>query len=391
MSKHSTVLPSPASSALALRVWGGAGGGGTSMSSKKTPTPRPSPQGGGERTEFGARCFQNACGVPVLLTALLLSGCSGWQSALDPQGPQAQHLAFIIWLFTAVCTAIWVAVMVALLIALIRRRIERHDPLQTDAARELRAGRVILACTALTTITVIALTIVSYASQRRLFTKESDALELHLIGHQFWWEIQYQDGPASERFAAANEMHIPIGRPIKVKLDSVDVIHSLWVPSLAGKMDLITGQRNELQFVAAREGIYRAQCAEFCGYQHARMAMLVRASSAETYDAWRAAQLKPAAEPASTEEQHGKDVFLSKSCALCHSIRGTPAASNVGPDLTHIGSRLTIAAGVLSMSRGNLAAWIADAQGIKPGTNMPLTDLAPEELNALAAYLLALK
>jgi len=316
---------------------------------------------------------------------------SGWQSALDPHGPQAEHLAFIIWLFIGVCTVVFAAVMVVLAIALLRRRPARLDPLQSDAARDMRAGRVILACTALTAVTVVALTVLSYASQRKLFSKEANPIGIHLVGHQWWWEVRYEDDVVDQRFTTANEIHIPVGRPIKVKLASQDVIHSLWVPNLAGKMDLITGQINELEFTAAREGLYRAQCAEFCGYQHAHMAMLVRASAGETFEAWRSAQRKAAEEPANAEQERGKEVFLSKSCVLCHAIRGTTAGSNFGPDLTHVGSRPTIAAGLLSMSRGNLAAWIADAQGIKPGVNMPLTDLAPEELDALAAYLMALK
>ena len=322
---------------------------------------------------------------------LLLSGCAGWQSALDPQGPHAKHIASIIWLFIGVCTAVWLAVMVALAIALVRRRAERAEPLNVDAVREMRASRVILACTMLTAITVIALTILSYASQRKLFSKEADPVSLHLIGHQWWWEVRYEDGPVDQRFATANEIHVPVGRPVRLKLDSQDVIHSLWVPNLAGKMDLITGQHNELEFAAAREGLYRAQCAEFCGFQHAHMAMLVRASAAETFQTWRAAQVKPAQEPDNAEQQRGRQVFLSRSCVLCHSIRGTPAGSNFGPDLTHVASRQTIAGGLLPMSRGNLAAWIADPQGIKPGVNMPLSDLAPGELDALAAYLMALK
>jgi cytochrome c oxidase subunit II len=316
---------------------------------------------------------------------------SGWQSAVDPHGPQAEHLAFIIWMFIGVCTVIWLVVMVALAVALLRHRPDRPEPLRTDAARETRAGRVIVASTALTAAIVIALTVLSYASQRKLFTKEANPLQLHLVGHQWWWEVRYEDGPADARLTTANEIHIPVSRPVKIKLDSQDVIHSLWVPSLAGKMDLITGQVNELEFKAARAGVYRAQCAEFCGYQHAHMSMLVRASADETFETWRNAQLKPAAEPADAEQERGKEVFLSKGCALCHAMRGTMAGSTFGPDLTHVGSRQTIAAGLLSMSRGNMAAWIADPQGIKPGVNMPLTDLAPEELDALAAYLVSLK
>ncbi|MFL6928498.1 MAG: c-type cytochrome, partial [Xanthobacteraceae bacterium] len=154
---------------------------------------------------------------------------------------------------------------------------------------------------------------------------------------------------------------------------------------------LITGQDNELHFVADRPGIYRGQCAEFCGLQHAKMGMLVIASSREEYQAWRDAQLKPAETPNDAERQKGLDVFLTRPCVMCHTIRGTPAGSRVGPDLTHLASRRYIAAGTLPMSRGNLAAWIVDPHGIKPGVNMPLTKLAPDELEALAGYLAGLQ
>ncbi|MFL4971890.1 MAG: cytochrome c oxidase subunit II [Xanthobacteraceae bacterium] len=320
-----------------------------------------------------------------------LSGCSGWQSALDPQGPQAKHLADLIWSFTAICTVIWGLVMIALAVALLRRRSERLDPLTTDPSSERTMLGVIGACVAATAVIVMALTVLSYFSQRALFAKSDPAVTMQVTGYQWWWDIRYQEPRPDHSVTTANEIHIPVGEPVLIKLQSADVIHSFWMPSLAGKMDLITGQDNELHFVADRPGIYRGQCAEFCGLQHAKMGMLVIASSREEYQAWRDAQLKPAETPNDAERQKGLDVFLSRPCVMCHTIRGTPAGSRVGPDLTHLASRRYIAAGTLPMSRGNLAAWIVDPHGIKPGVNMPLTKLAPDELEALAGYLAGLQ
>jgi cytochrome c oxidase subunit 2 len=274
---------------------------------------------------------------------------------------------------------------------LFRRRAPRIDPLATDKAGERRIGGVVMACTALTAVTVIALTVLSYASQRRLFAKQGDAVNVRVIGHQWWWEVRYEDPRVDRSFITANEIHVPVNRPVTVKLESSDVIHSFWVPNLMGKMDNITGQQNQLQFVAAHPGVYRGQCAEFCGFQHAHMAILVIASPQAEFDAWRDVQIKSAETPTDPEQQRGRDIFLNRSCVLCHTVRGTPAASNVGPDLTHVASRRTLAAGALPTSRGNFSAWIADPQGIKPGSNMPITKLAPDELNAVSAYLMALK
>jgi cytochrome c oxidase subunit 2 len=320
-----------------------------------------------------------------------LAGCSGFQSALDPQGPHAVLLARLIWTFTAICAVVWVLVLIALLFAILRRRGQRSDPLATDPASERRAGSVIAVCAALTALTVMALTIVSYLTQRKLFAKDTSAVEIKVTGHQWWWEVEYQDPRPDRTLTTANEIHVPIGAPITIKFASSDVIHSFWVPSIAGKMDLIPGQQNELQFVVSRPGMYRGQCAEFCGLQHAHMAMLIVASTREEFDAWRDAQIKPAENPSDADAEKGRQVFLSRTCMMCHTIRGTPAGSRVGPDLTHLSSRRYLAAGTLAMSRGNLAAWIIDPQGIKPGANMPHTDLDAEELDALAGYLTVLK
>jgi cytochrome c oxidase subunit 2 len=171
----------------------------------------------------------------------------------------------------------------------------------------------------------------------------------------------------------------------------VDVIHSLWVPSLAGKVDLIPGRLNELTLRADRAGVYRGQCAEFCGMQHAHMSLFVIAEEPEAYEAWAQQQRASASEPADDETRRGRDAFLSKPCGTCHTVRGTAASGSTGPDLTHVGGRRSIAAGTLDTTRGSLAAWIADPQTIKPGNNMPLVPMSAEELRAISAYMASLK
>jgi cytochrome c oxidase subunit 2 len=208
-----------------------------------------------------------------------------------------------------------------------------------------------------------------------------------VTGYQWWWEIQYEDDDPSRNFTTANEIHIPAGAPVRIKLASSDVIHSFWVPNLFGKQDLIPGQENEIRFVAERPGTYRGQCAEYCGFQHAHMSFFVVAESKDVFEAWRDKQIKSAEPPADPERQHGQQVFLSSPCALCHAIRGTEAGGRVGPDLTHLMSRRSIAAGTLPTSRGTVAAWIVDPQSIKPGNNMPLVTVSPDDLHALVSYL----
>jgi cytochrome c oxidase subunit 2 len=327
----------------------------------------------------------------AVVLGLGLAGCSGWQSALDPHGPHAARIASIIFTFTIVCTVVWLAVIAFMVWALMRRRPPRPDPLATPIGRDRRTGYVIVSLAFLTGVVVAALTLLSFVSQRSLYARAADTLALRVIGHQWWWEIRYEDPAPSRGFTTANEIRIPVGRTVTVALESTDVIHSFWIPSLAGKMDNITGVKNTLQLVAERPGIYRGQCAEFCGWQHAHMAVLVRAVPPDEFEAWYEAQLSSAAEPTEADEKRGREVFLSHSCVLCHRIGGTPAGGTFGPDLTHVAGRLTIAAGVLPMSRQTLMAWIANPQQIKPGANMPVTPLEPQELEALGAYLSALR
>jgi cytochrome c oxidase subunit 2 len=323
--------------------------------------------------------------------ALALAGCKGWQSALDPQGPEARAFTTLFWLFTAVSGAVWLSVTVVLAIALLRRREPRPDPMALDAVAERRHGRVVAGAVGLTLVILVMLTGLSFATQKELFGTDEHALELRITGHQWWWEVRYEDPVPAHSFTTANEVHLPAGEPVLIRLGSGDVIHSFWMPSLTGKIDAITGRETEVRFTPEAPGTYRGQCAEFCGWQHAHMALFFVVEPKEAFEAWREAQLRPAAPPADDHRRRGQEAFLSNACLMCHTIRGTPAGGRTGPDLTHIGSRQYLAAGTLPLNRGTLAAWIVDPHRIKPGVLMPLVPLPAGDVDPLAAYLAGLE
>jgi cytochrome c oxidase subunit 2 len=320
-----------------------------------------------------------------------LAACAGRQSALDPQGLQSEQIQFTLFVFVAVAAAVWIAIVAVLGAAMLRRRRATDQPLDLDQPFEARSGRVILALGIATTVIVLGLSLVSYAGQRTVFAKGENALTLKIIGHQWWWEVRYEDASPHRSFVTANEIRIPTGRPVKVELESADVIHSFWVPSLTGKMDLIPGQKNELQFMARNAGIYRGQCAEFCGLQHAHMAFAVLALPPDEFAHWRDHENQGADSPADQLGKDGEALFRARGCALCHNVSGTLAGGQLGPDLTHIGSRTTIAAGALPNTPATLAGWIADPQHIKPGSLMPKMPLRSDELIAILHYLEQLK
>jgi cytochrome c oxidase subunit 2 len=195
----------------------------------------------------------------------------------------------------------------------------------------------------------------------------------------------------SNRFRTANEILIPVGRPVVVNVTTRDVIHSFWVPNLHGKRDLIPGYVTSLWFQADRAGVYRGQCAEFCGFQHAHMSVFVKAVPEAEFQAWLSAERQPATEPTSDLQRRGRDVFLRATCSQCHTVRGTLAGGAYGPDLTHIGSRATIGAGVLPNTVENLQRWIRNPHDFKPGNKMPPHDLNDNDLRALAEYLRSLE
>jgi cytochrome c oxidase subunit 2 len=216
------------------------------------------------------------------------------------------------------------------------------------------------------------------------------AFTIEVTGHQWWWQVRYLSDEPARIFTTANEIHVPVGKPVAVKLASSDVIHSFWVPALTGKTDLIPGQTNVTWIEAKEPGVYRGQCTEYCGVQHAHMGLLVVASPPREFDAWWDGQLAGAASALTETTEHGEAAFVGR-CGICHTVRGTPAGGIVGPDLSHFMTRTTIAAGTLPNNTGDLAGWIADPQHIKPGSRMPQPEVTPGELQQIVSYLHTLK
>jgi cytochrome c oxidase subunit 2 len=210
----------------------------------------------------------------------------------------------------------------------------------------------------------------------------STQMTVHVVGHQWWWEVRY---PGSEA-VTANEIHIPTNTRVNLVVTTADVIHSFWVPRLNRKIDLIPGQENRILLYTDKAGRYRGQCAEFCGLQHAHMAFYVFAEPPDRFRAWLAHEAAPAPAPRTADERKGEDVFLSNACASCHTIRGTDANGQIGPDLTHVAERTTLAAGTIPNRTGYLAGWILDPQHVKPGNKMPGLNLAGPDFQALLQY-----
>jgi cytochrome c oxidase subunit II len=336
----------------------------------------------------------------LLSAFLLFSSCAGRQSALDPAGPQADRIGQLWWFMFWACTAVFIVVMMALAYAIVRGRRARQSTTDSPIERsiitpdpqgERRMTRVISAAVALTVLILFAMLIFEFATSRSLKSLASpEPLVIQLTGHQWWWDVKYDDPLPANIVTTANEIHIPVGQPILLKGTSTDVIHSFWVPNLHGKRDLIPGQQSIIWFQADKPGVYRGQCAEFCGYQHAKMALLVIAESVEDFNAWLAHQRQAAVSPTDVERQRGQQIFLSSPCVMCHTIRGTIASSRFGPDLTHLADRETIAAGTLTNTEKHLANWVTNSQEIKPGNRMPNVPLKGEDLQTLLSYLTSL-
>jgi cytochrome c oxidase subunit II len=333
-----------------------------------------------------AVCAAGLRALPLALPlALLLAGCGSAQNTLRPRGPGAEALALHWWIFLAVLTAVAVIVLALLGVALRRgARGGRARFPGGDNVFILVAGGLI------PFLILVGLLLEVFRTGAALRQREPAALVVDAVGHQFWWEFRYpQHGVVT-----ANEVHVPAGRPVEFHLTSADVIHSFWFPELQGKLDMNPGGVNRLWLQADEPGVYRGQCAEFCGVQHAFMAMLLIAQTEEEFAAWLERVRRPATAPGDADGRRGLEVFLRAECAQCHAIRGVvPAAAtvDVGPDLTHLGLRRTLAAATLANNRGNLAGWVLDPQAHKPGARMPRTLLEPEELRALVSYLEGLR
>ncbi len=313
---------------------------------------------------------------------LLLAGCSGAQSALDPRGPAASRIAELWWIMFGLGTVVFL-VVVGLLLYALRRRDEASRLSEEGARRLVTVGGVAVPLAVLLVLVAYSVRVGGAVSVAR----NPPEMTVEVVGHQFWWEIRYPEAGV----VTANELHLPVGRRVLLKLASADVIHSMWIPALHGKMDMIPGRTNSLVVLADEAGVFRGQCAEFCGTQHAQMSLVVVAQPEAEFAEWLDRQREPAPEPVTPERMRGREVFHSSACVYCHTVRGTNASSPLGPDLTHIASRRTLAAGSIPNNRGSLAAWIVDPQSIKPGNKMPPTDLTGPELQALLDYLESLR
>jgi cytochrome c oxidase subunit II len=320
-------------------------------------------------------------------------------SAFDAAGPSAGRIAGLTLLMIYVLSAIFILTMIALAIAAFRRQRQLPPPevnkevIPSEHEREKRLSRTVTTAVLVSAAILLVFLVSSFLTGRAI-VKDPDrtnALIIEVNGNQWWWDVRYDHPVASQIVTTANEIHIPVGRPILLRLGSRDVIHSFWVPNLHGKMDMVPGRTYEFAIQADRPDVYRGQCAEYCGHQHAHMALLVIAEPEEQFNAWYQAQLQPAPAPVTASQINGQKIFLSRPCVMCHRIQGTDAGGRLGPDLTHVASRQTIAAGTLNNSREHLSRWIANSQNIKPGNRMPPNLVTGDDLNSLLDYVQSLK
>ncbi|WP_181919558.1 cytochrome c oxidase subunit II [Alkalilimnicola ehrlichii] len=327
-------------------------------------------------------------GIVMLLPFIAgLSGCDGIMSILDVRGPMAEQIARLWWVL------FWGSVVlgggtIALVLYVVTRPHERAPRIGSGMGVMIGGGVV------LPVVTLWALLIYGVSlGTRQVGGEEPPALTIEVVGHRFWWEVRYPDPVEPDEYVvSANEIHIPAGVPVDFFVSSADVIHSFWVPNLGGKIDMIPGRVNQIRLQANEPGVFRGQCAEYCGPQHARMAFFVRAHPPEAFEEWLAAERGEAEEPTSDLAVQGREQFFQQACMECHTIRGTPARGRAGPDLTRLGARKTLGAGTLEMSEENIAEWIAHNQQLKPGNRMlPYEHLDEETLQALSAYLESLQ
>jgi cytochrome c oxidase subunit II len=319
-----------------------------------------------------------------LACLLVVAACGGPQSALDPHGPEARELVALWWIMAAGAVVIWLFVIGC---AIYATRIQPREHPDFAGTAFIVGGGV-----ALPVVVLSSLLVYSFLLAREQEAIPGDGLRIEVTGKQWWWEVRYFPPGADEPVVSANEVRLPVGQPVEVSLRSTDVIHSFWIPKLAGKTDLIPGRVNRMVIQAETPGVFRGQCAEYCGGPHALMAFHAVAMAPGDFDPWLEHEARPAPTPEDPFLVQGRELFLTSGCGACHTIRGIPAGGQLGPDLTHVGGRVSLAAGILPNNIGTIAGWIADTQTIKPGNLMPsFNTFSGSELRALAAYLESLE
>jgi cytochrome c oxidase subunit 2 len=320
--------------------------------------------------------------------AVIVAGCGGDQSALDPQSPAAKDIATLWWWMLVIACVVFSGAVGMLGLAWVRRR-RKGMPLVGGGSTRNLALVVVFGIAIPITVNVALFIVANFVVMDRT-DEPADArapMRIEVIGRQWWWEVRYPGTAA----VTANEIHIPARTPVTVEAVTGDVIHSFWIPQLNRKIDMIPGRRNRVQLYASKPGRYRGQCAEFCGVQHAHMAMYVYADEPDDFAAWLRHEAAPAQAPASAQAGRGARAFESSQCLSCHTIRGTKARGDVGPDLTHVGARSTLAGLIIPNDRQALAAWLRDPQHVKPGNRMPNLGLSDADVSSLVAYLEGLR
>ena len=323
------------------------------------------------------RCLLSLC-------ASCAAGCGGPQSTLAPAGVAAERIAEIFWWMAAGGTVIWIAV-VALTIYAVRTPAEAHNQRRTNYF--IIGGGAVVPAIVLAVLLVYGLAPIPAL----LAPAPEGSLKIFVSGEQWWWRVRYQPS-GGEPVVLANEIRLPVGEPVEFRLESPDVIHSFWIPSLGGKIDMIPGRVTRLALTPTKTGVFRGSCAEYCGTAHALMSFYIVVHGKDDFARWLAHQQAPALGPSSPVAARGRELFLANGCGACHTIRGTPAKGLLGPDLTHVGGRVSLGAGALPNDAAALRRWIARTEHVKPGVFMPAFGMLPhEELQAMAIYLEGLK
>jgi cytochrome c oxidase subunit II len=345
--------------------------------------------GGAGRARRGtARARRATARAAPLLLALCLAGCGGKQSIVAPRSHQTSLISLLWWWMLGAATVVFFGAIALLVIAWLRRRTPGLPLL--GRREDVSAGMVIAFGIVIPVVVLLALFAASDLYVIRFSqapAADSTSLTVDVVGRQWWWEVRYPGTDA----VTANEVHIPIDTRVNVVATTADVIHSLWVPRLARKIDMIPGRENRILFDTPDPGTYIGQCSEFCGLQHAHMRMAVVAESQSAFHSWLTNMARPAPAPTTASQREGESLFMSRGCAGCHELRGSEAQGRIGPDLTHLATRATLAALTIANTPQELSAWIHDPQAIKPGNHMPDLGLDNAEVEKLVSYLESLR
>jgi cytochrome c oxidase subunit 2 len=308
------------------------------------------------------------------------------------RGLAADRIAELAWILTYIAIAVTVVVTAAVVIALVRRRAARTSDIVGDLSDTATFRWVVVGGAVAPALIIAGVFVYTVLVQGAIASPPTrPAMTVHIVGHRWWWDVAYDVDGAVGGVHTPNELHLPIGEPVRVELDAHDVIHSFWVPQLAGKTDVIPGQTNVMWIEARVAGTYRGECAEYCGAQHTNMNLAVVAEDSARFRSWLADQRANAAVPRDSEPVTGAHVFAQLGCQACHMLRGKPTAGVEGPDLTHVASRLMLGAGLMSNNPGNMAGWVSNAPALKPGIEMPAVAMSAGQMRALLAYLEVLR